>query len=93
MHDFRCLRCGGEMCFACTEDIQLGKTSFLLGGWPNLLSGALRVDIYRCKSCGKLEFFAADGGEPSPLPQTSCPACGRQHDFDYPRCPFCGYEY
>ena len=55
-HGLRCLRCGGEMRFACVEDLQLGKTSFLLGVWPNLLAGAM-------------------------------------HDFDYPRCPFCGHEY
>lgn len=90
----RCLRCGGEMSLARVEDLQLGKTSFLLGVWPNLLAGAMRVDIYRCRGCGKLEFFAADAdGQSSPLPQVNCPACGQGHDFDYPRCPFCGHEY
>ena len=27
------------------------------------------------------------------LPQKECPDCGKQHDFDYPRCPYCGYDY
>ena len=27
------------------------------------------------------------------LPQKTCPNCGKQHDFDYPKCPFCGYDY
>lgn len=27
------------------------------------------------------------------LPQKQCPACGKSHDFDYPRCPYCGYDY
>lgn len=27
------------------------------------------------------------------LPQRECPQCGRRHDFDYPACPFCGYDY
>ena len=27
------------------------------------------------------------------LPQKECPACGKHHDFDYPRCPFCGHDY
>jgi len=90
--DFRCLRCGGEMGFADTEDIQLGRAGFLAGIWPNLLAGSMRVDVYCCKDCGKLEFFAADE-DPSALPQTACPICGRRHDFDCPRCPFCGHEY
>lgn len=24
------------------------------------------------------------------VPQVWCPECGKTHDFDYPRCPFCG---
>ena len=27
------------------------------------------------------------------LPQRQCPRCGKQHDFDYPQCPFCGHTY
>ena len=27
------------------------------------------------------------------LPQRKCPRCGKQHDFDYPQCPFCGHTY
>ena len=27
------------------------------------------------------------------LPQRKCPQCGKEHDFDYPRCPFCGYDH
>ena len=38
-----CLRCGGEMAHAFTENIQLGKTSVLLGDWPNIWAGAMRV--------------------------------------------------
>lgn len=26
------------------------------------------------------------------LPQKVCPKCGEKHDFDYPKCPHCGYE-
>lgn len=87
-----CLRCGTEMNYAFTENLQLGKTSWIFGDWPNLLAGALRVEIYCCPSCGKLEFAAA-GDENSDtsgqIPQVVCPNCGQQHDFDYPRCPYC----
>jgi len=27
------------------------------------------------------------------LPQKTCPGCGKCHDFDYPKCPHCGYDY
>ena len=27
------------------------------------------------------------------LPQRVCPKCGKKHDFDYPQCPHCDYDY
>lgn len=27
------------------------------------------------------------------VPQVRCPACGRKHDFDYPKCVYCGHVY
>lgn len=27
------------------------------------------------------------------LPQKTCPQCGKVQDFDYPKCPHCGYDY
>ena len=27
------------------------------------------------------------------LPQRQCPQCGKQHDFDYPKCPHCDFDY
>ena len=27
------------------------------------------------------------------LPQRTCPQCGKEHDFDYPKCPHCQYDY
>ena len=88
-----CLRCGGEMAHSFTENIQLGKTSFLFGDWPNILAGAMRVEVWCCKDCGRLEFFSAPDDTDGSLPQTTCPNCGRSHDFDYPKCPFCGHSY
>jgi endogenous inhibitor of DNA gyrase (YacG/DUF329 family) len=52
----------------------------------------MEVDIYSCPDCGKLEFFLADAAEEG-LQQRRCPKCGKQHDFDYPKCPFCKYDY
>ncbi len=87
-----CLRCGQEMNHIKQQKLQLGQTGWFLGDLPNLLAGAMEVDIYSCSGCGKIEFFLADTQEPD-LPQKQCPKCGKQHDFDYPRCPFCKYDY
>ena len=27
------------------------------------------------------------------LPQKQCPSCGKSHDFDYPKCPYCSHDY
>lgn len=94
MSKLSCLRCGEQMQFLTRENIQLGKTGWILGDLPNLFAGALQTDIYFCPNCRKLEFYAADetvaGDE---LPKKTCPKCGTVHDFDYPRCPKCGHSY
>ena len=99
MPEFDCLRCGTAMRFVGQEKLQLGQTSWLLGDWPNLVAGSLKVSIMACPHCGKLEFFS--GGDVAPtvdigdsdLPQRTSPVCGTHHDFDYPKCPLCGYTY
>lgn len=95
MAEFLCLRCGTSMRFRGQEKLQLGQTGWILGDLPNLIAGGLRVTILECPHCGKLEFFSgnAEGLPESDLPQRTCPKCGAQHDFDYPKCPLCGYTY
>ena len=89
-----CLRCGTQMSFLAQENIQLGKTGWILGDLPNLLAGAMRVSIYVCPSCKKLEFYASDEEiAENDLPTKTCPRCGTVHDFDYPKCPKCKYPY
>lgn len=87
-----CLRCEQEMKHIGQEKFQLGQTGWILGNLPNLLAGAMEVDLYHCSACGKLEFFSTDVVEEE-LPQKQCPNCGRLHDFDYPKCPSCKYDY
>lgn len=93
----KCLRCEGEMKFVLKEKIQLGQMGLLLGDLPHLMSGALHVNVYVCKKCKKMEFFDAgtdfEGISDEELPQKTCPRCGERHDFDYPKCPVCGYDY
>ena len=41
-------------------------------------------------------FIPMQKGEPivdDKLPQKKCPQCGKNHDFDYPKCPHCEYDY
>ena len=76
------------------EKLQLGKTGWVLGDLPNLLSGALEVQIFVCPKCRKLEFFLAENETlDDETPKKTCPMCGTVHDFDYPKCPNCKHEY
>ena len=99
MRQMNCLRCQSQMAYAGREKLQLGRTGWVLGDLPNLLAGALEVDIYICPKCGKLEFFSANyEGDPDryrdeELPGKQCPDCGLNIDFDYPKCPCCGYVF
>ena len=88
-----CLRCGQEMNHIRTEKLQFGQTGWFLGDLPNLLAGAMEVDIFSCPSCRKLEFYLPDSEAEDLLPQKQCPNCGKRHDFDYPKCPFCKHPY
>lgn len=91
-NNLKCFRCGRPMDYIMTEDIQLGKHGFLLGDFTHLLAGGLEVAIYACTGCGKIELFRANGPKEE-LPQRKCPECGKEHDFDYPKCPFCKHRY
>ena len=92
--ELKCLRCGGEMGFVMSENIQLGKTGWIIGDLGNLLAGAMPVDINCCRDCGRLELFRHGESQfDEQPPQKTCPRCGREHDFDYPKCPFCLYDY
>ena len=94
MKELICIRCGDQMEFMAKEKLQLGQTGWLMGDLPNLIAGALKVDIYICPKCKKIEFFAAeDSNDGSDYPKKTCPVCGAVHDFDYPKCPKCKHNY
>ena len=94
----RCGNCRTELQFLKREYMQLGKTGWVTGDWPNLIAGALDIDIWCCPACGKLEFYR--GGSSGNLleeeyaedrmAQIVCHSCGQSHDLDDPKCPFCG---
>lgn len=103
MKKLDCLRCGKEMRLLRREYLQLGKTGWFFGDLDNLMAGALDVVILCCPDCGKLEFYRADlpeekkreewdlidGGQDR-IARIKCPQCGKEHDLDDPKCPFCG---
>ncbi len=96
--DLKCLRCETTMKYVGTEEFQLGRTGWILGDLPNLLAGAMMMEIYYCPKCHKIEFFAGenptiDAEDEDRIAQKTCPACKREHDMDYPKCPYCGHDY
>ena len=96
MSTLTCLRCGEPLQYMSKEHLQLGKTGWILGDLPNLVAGALPVDIYVCPNCRKLEFYMAEGENihaDEELPRRTCPKCGAVHDFDAPKCPKCKHDY
>lgn len=95
MKSVECLRCGTKMSHMATERIQLGETGILFRDLSHLISGSLGVEIYVCEKCKKLEFFSTDeeSAKDEPTPKRVCPECGDEHDFDYPKCPRCKYDY
>lgn len=92
--NIKCLHCGNNMQYIQSEKIQLGQTGWLLGDLSNLLSGALEVEIYTCSECGKIEFFKTESDMfADQIEQKKCPNCGKKHDFDYAKCPYCKHDY
>lgn len=88
--ELNCLRCGNSMRYIKSEKIQLGQSGLILGDIPNYIAGALPVDIYKCNECCKIEFFQMEEDQ---IEQAECPNCRKIHDIDYPKCPFCKYDY
>lgn len=87
-----CPYCGAEMSSLGVNQLQLGRASVLGGIWGNIAAGSLETEVFLCRSCGKLEFFAVrpmEFEEPDRV-QVPCPKCGEPHDFDDAKYPFCG---
>ena len=100
MNKLECLRCGTPMDCLGREKLQLGEAGLILGDLPHLFAGALELEIYVCPNCGKMEFYRprltkdkSTAYSHDDLPQRQCPRCERLHDFDYPQCPYCNFDY
>ena len=53
MRKRKCLRCDAAMKFDMQQKFQMGQTSFLLGDWPNLMAGALELEVWFCPSAAR----------------------------------------
>lgn len=49
--------CGQPMTPLGVSEFQLGRESFLLGSWSNILSGAMELGVFRCECCGQIKFM------------------------------------
>ncbi len=74
MRTIHCPRCSKQLVFA-------GETEFKFG------DGGLKVEVYTCQKCGKMEFFTPTEPE---IEKVTCSGCQRTYDIDFPRCPGCG---
>ena len=95
-YSINCLRCRTPMDFLGEQQIQLGKTGWILGDLSNLLAGSLDVQIYKCRRCGKLDFFSSQESAMQYKEESSrriCPECGAEHDAECTCCPICGHVY
>lgn len=45
------------------------------------------------KSKAKMENEITDETVRDELWQRTCPKCGKSHDIDYPKCPYCKFDY
>ena len=60
MNTMKCLRCGEDMQFLSNESIKLANVGPVIDNLLNLISGGLKVNIFVCPKCRKLEFFLAE---------------------------------
>ena len=98
----QCSNCGSNnMIYTKPNELRLFNNAIHVGIPAPL--GWLETEIFRCLDCGKLDFYIVpdqvgaveeadtwEDGEGDHIAQTTCPACGREHDLDDPKCPFCG---
>ena len=64
----QCLRCQSALSYLGQIPLRAGGKSggmnFLLGEWAALGERLIHLDVYRCSTCGHLEFFDFDASLP-----------------------------
>lgn len=59
----KCLRCNEQMLDYGAVTFKLGEETYFFSDLNRLFSGSLTMNILRCASCGKVEFFVPDATE------------------------------
>ena len=68
-----------------------GKAEFFVPGSGN--RPEKQADHEELDFVGALVNESIDSIDMDGMPQRKCPTCGREHDFDYPKCPYCKHDY
>ena len=93
----RCGNCRAKLKFLKRENVQLGKTGFLVGDWPNLWAGAQDLEFWVCPHCRKLEFYIpSDAGELENVEDEDFSGqiiYGEEGSIAQIVCPVCGAEH
>lgn len=61
--ELECLRCHSMMHYYGPVTFKLGEEHYFFSDIQRLMSGSLTVNVYRCPTCGKAEFFIPDAEE------------------------------
>ena len=85
---------------SCVKVMLAGIMTLLVGMFFAVAGGEGSLSAF-CFVAGIIVFIVGllipmQKGEPvidDKLPQKKCPKCGKSHDFDYPKCPYCEYGY
>lgn len=90
--NLRCLRCGADMEFSGRQQFQLGEESYFSGIMAVMTADSMKMDIYTCPDCGKMEFFAPQIRKRSAAPSTNwtCASCGEYNAGKVRACQNCG---
>lgn len=87
---------------SCVKVMLAGIFLLVLGLFLFVVDDGYFVDFsFLCLITGLITFFVGlfipmhkkDPIMDDELPQRKCPRCGKNHDFDYPQCPHCNYDY
>ena len=68
-----------------------GKTEFFVPGSRN--RGEREEENMEFDYVESLVNESIDSVDLDGMPQKKCPKCGQEHDFDYPKCPYCKHDY
>ena len=91
MAELKCLRCGTDMKFSGREKIQLGEESYHSGLWAMMTAESMKVDIYKCPDCGKIELFEPQVKKSvEPQSNWTCSECGFYNLSQVQTCQSCG---